>query len=192
MISRPRGQRSPEEEIAVAPAIAMDFANAEDRGREQSGDVHGLINMFQATLGESIRIRTIRQVVGDNSELGPKGAIVETTERDQELAKRPSPRRISHWYFGEGVSPAVVVFEENLAQKIPEGMTIIDRDGVEIPRPGVSTIIKEDLGALHHQMLFDFSGLPVAALAKTGMSPEEIWQFLEENELNWKGVGHFF
>lgn len=169
-------------EIERAPALAIDFGEPEDRGREERGDIGSISSMIKANLGDCLRTRIIRKVVREDSPWGEIGKAVETTQRDEEIRRSLPPRTISHWYFSEGVSPAIIVLEFHPTQIIPEGVTVIDPSGKEIEQSSVYRAFDETMGPIVTMMLFSGS-FPIAALEETGMSPEEIVDFMKKERI---------
>lgn len=159
-------------ELQNSPAVAIDFAQVQTDGREQAGDVHKMQKIIeQASMG-AISTRIIREIVGDDSAFGQKGDIVDTTERDSEEAAR-AQGRISHWYLSAGVSPAVLILE------MGEG-----REGNIY-----STLEENEQGAMLNDMVIDPDEpmYATAALPRTGMSPQEIIEYMNSTGIRWNG-----
>jgi len=177
---------SPRAELERAQAIAMDWGEAEDRGREQVGDIHKLVGFFRDAVGDKVSHRFIRRVLEDSENWGERGTIVDTTERDESEA-RSARGRISHWYLGDRVSPAVMVLEANAAAIQPEDVALITRDRVESVSlgrpPSVTELLKLGMDPMAIEMVLFFRQQPTAALPRIGMTPTEIMQFMEENKM---------
>ncbi|KKP37798.1 MAG: hypothetical protein UR28_C0026G0004 [Candidatus Peregrinibacteria bacterium GW2011_GWF2_33_10] len=186
---------SPRAELERAQAIAIDWGEAEDRGRKQAGDVHKLVGLVREAVGSRISYRFIRKVLETSERWGNQGDIVDTTQRDE--AEASSARgRISHWYLGDRVSPAVMVLEANAATLEPQDVLDTTRSRVrdvsdEIEKPSVTEILQLGMNPMAVEMLLFFRQQPTAALPRAGMSPAEIVRFMEEREITCRSP-YFF
>ena len=190
MIFSGHGPGTPYEELKEASALAVDMGEIEDNGQEQIGDLHGLLMTLYGVnrqVNDCLRFRVLRKVVGESSPWGKKDSVVDTTGYDNQfVAFRTYPsmkdRNDNDWFYGEGVSPAVLVMDNNY-QDGESGTVILPPEGSEfavIPKlkegindKAVWVLMKEGL----------FLMQPSLALPQIGMTPEQVWSFMDQERV---------
>jgi len=170
MLIRQVVQSSSRSAIEDAPAFAMDFGAVEAGGREEGGIIQSMARNLREATQKVLSCRIIRRVQGD-SKYGNVGDVVDTTEKDHELAQSVDYNCPIHWYLGAELSPGVLVVELS-----PEAIS----SGINLSAFGV--LIKNmDPMALE---LLRVSGYATAALREAGMDPKDIWDYMEERRIN--------
>ena len=170
------GIGSSRQELEAAEAVAIDMGSLEDRGREEVGNLHGLLKILDEVnekVGRCLDFRVLRKVEEEDSpwqRFGEVGEFVDTTEYDRHfiaMKQFPSMRDqpTHHWYFEEGMSPAVLVLERTSRSgaTTPEKFSVLEK-------------IREGMvDDFSYAMLEPFFTMqPSVALPRSGMKPADI------------------
>lgn len=184
------GPGSSVEELNRAFAIAVDMGAIEDKGKEQSGDFHGILQILYVInhrLGDCLRFRVLRTVVDEGSRWGLKGQVLDTTDYDKQFVafrSFPSTQNMDNnfWYFEEGVSAAVLVVENAYTDVTGNETVVLSARNHYFP---VLPKIAEQLDSLTYLMLFPgvFLLQPSMVLDEIGMKPEDIIRCMEEKRV---------
>lgn len=172
MITLGTPPHSSKHELETAPALAIDLGASETRGREQAGDLSGLIKLVFKATGFQVTSRVLREVVSDDSAFGDKGEFVETTDFEVPpvLMGEEDPEYSGHWYLEDGLAPAVWVLES------------LD------PEVSVHRVLAERLGPAAMAMFMPYPpNFPTAALPKTGMEPQEVFELMNRAHIRCTG-----